>query len=102
MVASERGRLGTKANGRRNDRSTSSLQVPFSDNRAHLGALSAYDVGTFRGGKGMTEEPTTFGATLRRLRLAAALTQEELAERAQLSERAIRDLERDRGRGPRR
>lgn len=49
----------------------------------------------------MTEEPTTFGAALRHLRLAAALTQEELAERAQLSERAIRDLERDRGRTPR-
>lgn len=43
----------------------------------------------------------TFGALLRRLRLAAGLTQEKLAERAQLSERAIRDLERDRGRTPR-
>lgn len=49
----------------------------------------------------MTGEQATFGAWLRCLRLAAGLTQEELAERSQLSERAIRDLERDRGRSPR-
>ncbi|MGI8827334.1 MAG: helix-turn-helix transcriptional regulator [Chloroflexota bacterium] len=42
----------------------------------------------------MTEgEPVRFGALLRRLRLAGGLTQEELAERAQLSERAVRDIE---------
>src|SRR6266705_732248 len=36
----------------------------------------------------------TFGDVLRRYRLAAGLTQEELAERAQVSPRAISDLER--------
>lgn len=38
--------------------------------------------------------PPTFGALLKRYRLAAGLTQEELAERARLSVRAISDLER--------
>lgn len=37
----------------------------------------------------------TFGAQLRRLRRAAGITQEELAERAHLSPRAISDLERE-------
>jgi transcriptional regulator with XRE-family HTH domain len=39
---------------------------------------------------------TTFGDLLRRYRLAAGLTQEELAEQAHLSPRAISDLERGR------
>ncbi len=42
-------------------------------------------------------DPTSsprFGDLLRRYRLAAGLTQEELAERAQVSPRAISDLER--------
>ncbi len=39
-------------------------------------------------------EPSTFGELLYRHRLAAGLTQESLAERAQLSVRAISDLER--------
>src|SRR5438105_14114726 len=38
--------------------------------------------------------PPTFGDLLRRYRLAAGLTQEELAEKAQVSPRAISDLER--------
>src|SRR5437764_7895090 len=38
--------------------------------------------------------PVTFGDLLRRYRLAAGFTQEELAERAQVSPRAISDLER--------
>src|SRR5690348_8917675 len=38
---------------------------------------------------------TSFGALLRRYRTAAGLTQEELAERAGLSVRNLRDLERD-------
>ena len=38
--------------------------------------------------------PTTFGALLRRHRLAAGLTQEGLAERAGLSARGVQDLER--------
>jgi predicted ATPase/transcriptional regulator with XRE-family HTH domain len=42
----------------------------------------------------MAREPSTFGTTLRRLRLAAGLTQEELAERAALSVRGVSDLER--------
>ncbi|WP_327582237.1 helix-turn-helix domain-containing protein [Nonomuraea sp. NBC_00507] len=42
-----------------------------------------------------------FGATLKRLRLAAGLTQEALAERAGISARAVSDLERDPGRTPR-
>jgi predicted ATPase/transcriptional regulator with XRE-family HTH domain/Tfp pilus assembly protein PilF len=42
----------------------------------------------------MVASPATFGDRLRRYRLAAGLTQEELAERAQVSPRAISDLER--------
>jgi predicted ATPase/transcriptional regulator with XRE-family HTH domain len=42
----------------------------------------------------MVASPATFGDMLRRYRLAAGLTQEELAERAQVSPRAISDLER--------
>ena len=45
--------------------------------------------------------PLDFGGELRRLRLAAGLTQEALAERAGLSSRAISDLERDPNRQPR-
>ncbi|MDQ5818577.1 MAG: helix-turn-helix domain-containing protein, partial [Actinomycetota bacterium] len=41
-----------------------------------------------------------FGAHLRRLRDAAGLTQEELAERASLTARGISDLERGRRRHP--
>jgi len=43
----------------------------------------------------------TFGALLQRLRLAAGLTQEALAERAGLSAKAVSDLERDPARTPR-
>ncbi len=43
----------------------------------------------------------TFAALLKRLRLAAGLTQEALAERAGLSAKAVSDLERDPGRSPR-
>ncbi|NIH83288.1 helix-turn-helix domain-containing protein [Amycolatopsis granulosa] len=42
-----------------------------------------------------------FGALLKRLRLAAGLTQEALAERAGVSPRAVSDLERDPRRSPR-
>ena len=42
-----------------------------------------------------------FGALLRRLRLAAGLTQEALAERAGVSAKAIGELERDPSRAPR-
>jgi len=42
-----------------------------------------------------------FGETLRQQRLAAGLTQEELAERAELSARAVSDLERGVKRAPR-
>lgn len=44
---------------------------------------------------------TSFGARLRRLRLAAGLTQEALAERAGVSAKAIGQLERDASRTPR-
>jgi transcriptional regulator with XRE-family HTH domain len=44
----------------------------------------------------------TFGDVLRRFRRAEELTQEELAERATLSARAISDLERGLKRAPRR
>ncbi|SFW85049.1 ATP-binding protein [Amycolatopsis australiensis] len=43
----------------------------------------------------------TFSALLKRLRLAAGLTQEALAERAGVSPRAVSDLERDPRRAPR-
>ena len=46
-------------------------------------------------------EPTTFGALLKRSRMAAGLTQEALAERANLSTRAVSDLERGLSRTPR-
>jgi transcriptional regulator with XRE-family HTH domain len=46
-------------------------------------------------------EPTTFGALLKRYRMAAGLTQEALAERANLSTRAISDLEQGLSRMPR-
>ena len=44
----------------------------------------------------------SFAALLRRYRRAAGLTQAQVAERANLSERAVSDLERDDGRVPRR
>jgi transcriptional regulator with XRE-family HTH domain/tetratricopeptide (TPR) repeat protein len=47
-------------------------------------------------------QPLTFGALLKRYRIAAGLTQEELAERARLSRRGISDLERGMNRTPRR
>src|SRR5688500_5979644 len=47
-----------------------------------------------RGLAQMTLAPSTFAALLRRFRMAAGLTQEELAERASLSVRGISDLER--------
>ncbi|HEV2456819.1 MAG TPA: tetratricopeptide repeat protein [Ktedonobacterales bacterium] len=47
------------------------------------------------------ERLSLFGALLRRHRAAAGLTQEELAERAGLSARAVSDLERGRKRMPR-
>src|ERR687885_215106 len=40
------------------------------------------------------QEAQTFGALLRRHRLAAGLTQEQLAERAGLGARSVQDLER--------
>jgi tetratricopeptide (TPR) repeat protein/transcriptional regulator with XRE-family HTH domain len=46
--------------------------------------------------------PTAFGDLLRRYRQAAALSQEELAERARMSARAVSDLERGLARTPRR
>src|SRR5262245_44512147 len=48
-----------------------------------------------------TTDPSPFGTLLRRHRLAAGLTQEELAERAGVSARAVSDLERGGGRRPR-
>ncbi len=48
-----------------------------------------------------SSEPTSFGATLRRLRLAAGMTQEALAERAGMSAGAISELERNPSRQPR-
>ncbi len=49
----------------------------------------------------MSQEAVSFGARLRRQRLAAGLTQEALAERAGLSAKAVSDLERDPARTPR-
>jgi predicted ATPase/transcriptional regulator with XRE-family HTH domain len=49
-----------------------------------------------------TVRTTSFGDLLRRLRVAAGLTQEELAERAGLSRRGITDLERGARRTPHR
>lgn len=49
----------------------------------------------------MEHRATGFGPLLQRYRLNAGLTQEELAERAQMSPRGISDLERGVNRGPR-
>ena len=49
----------------------------------------------------MAEPGTSFGTLLRQLRSAAALSQEELAERAGLSVRGISDLERGARQAPR-
>ena len=49
----------------------------------------------------MSESTASFGELLRRLRSAAALSQEELAERAGLSRHGISDLERGARRYPR-
>jgi tetratricopeptide (TPR) repeat protein/transcriptional regulator with XRE-family HTH domain len=48
-----------------------------------------------------TQQPLAFGTLLRRHRLAADLTQEELAERAQVSKRSIGDMERGAAHRPR-
>jgi transcriptional regulator with XRE-family HTH domain len=45
-------------------------------------------------------EPSSFGELLRRFRMVAGLTQEELAERAGLSGRGVQDLERGLRRSP--
>ncbi len=50
----------------------------------------------------MGEPPVTFAALLRRLRAAARLTQEDLAEAAGLSPRSVSDLERGIATNPRR
>ncbi|HTD76920.1 MAG TPA: helix-turn-helix domain-containing protein, partial [Chloroflexota bacterium] len=47
-----------------------------------------------------TAEPSSFGELLRRYRIAARLTQEQLAERAGLSARGVQDLERGLRRSP--
>ncbi|HKG26955.1 MAG TPA: helix-turn-helix transcriptional regulator, partial [Thermomicrobiales bacterium] len=47
------------------------------------------------------ESRDTFADALKRLRLAAGLTQEALAERAGISAKAVSDLERGFGRSPR-
>jgi transcriptional regulator with XRE-family HTH domain/CubicO group peptidase (beta-lactamase class C family) len=52
-------------------------------------------------GRVVESETTSFGSLLRRFRTASGLTQEELAERAQLSARAISDLERGVNASPR-
>src|SRR5919204_3610001 len=54
------------------------------------------------GGRMATQQPRAFGELLKRYRLAAGLTQAQLAERAGLSERAISDLERGARRMPQR
>src|SRR5215467_14505259 len=64
----------------------------------------ARDAGSTREGADpvSTTGATSFGDLLRRFRLAAGLTQEELAERAGLSRRGITDLERGARTTPRR
>ena len=49
----------------------------------------------------MSDHPASFGEILRRLRSAAGLSQEELAERAGLSRNGISNLERGRHPAPR-
>src|SRR5258708_32186221 len=49
----------------------------------------------------MSDQQTSFGILLKRYRMAAGLTQEALAARAQISARTIADLERGINRTPR-
>jgi transposase len=49
----------------------------------------------------VSSPPSSFGALLRACRHRAYLSQEQLAERAELSERTVRNLEADRVRSPR-
>src|SRR5215470_16913507 len=51
-------------------------------------------------GMGMKEQAPSFGLVLQQYRVAAGLSQEELAERAGLSRRGITDLERGARRSP--
>jgi predicted transcriptional regulator len=53
-------------------------------------------------GEAVTERPVQFAGVLRKLRTVAGLTQEELAEAAGLSSRALSDLERGAVASPRR
>jgi transcriptional regulator with XRE-family HTH domain len=46
------------------------------------------------------QQPLAFGELLKRYRLAAGLSQQWLAERARMSERAVSDLERGLRRAP--
>src|SRR5919202_5569416 len=54
------------------------------------------------GGPMAAQQPRAFGELLKRYRVAAGLTQAQLAERAGLSERAMSDLERGARRVPQR
>ncbi|MEV4352745.1 helix-turn-helix transcriptional regulator, partial [Actinoplanes sp. NPDC049596] len=49
----------------------------------------------------MTDDDVPFGALLRRLRIAADLTLEQLAEASGVSDRGISDMERGVSRSPR-
>ena len=51
---------------------------------------------------GDSERALDFGSALRRYRVAAGLTQDELAERANVSPRSIGDIERGVSRAPQR
>src|SRR5690349_14894067 len=68
------------------------LGVPEDDLVSWPGAPAAWI--QRRAGPMFVAEPPTFAVLLRRLRLAAGLSQAELAGRAGLSERAVSDLER--------
>jgi transcriptional regulator with XRE-family HTH domain len=66
----------------------------YSHPQASSGGITGRRRGEARVGPIATSEPGTFGELLRWHRLAAGLTQEELAEQAGLSARGIADLER--------
>src|SRR4051794_1436568 len=73
--------------------------MPHSDGLHLLFTSAARPIGAV-GRSVMRHDPSAFGASLRQLRTAAALSQEVLAERAGLSLRGISDLERGVRRAP--
>src|SRR5262249_52517226 len=77
------------------------MQAPFRPLRMCFRAWRAAVMGERSDERPDTGTLPRFGDLLQQLRIAAGLTQDALAEHAQMSERAIRKLERGESRSPR-